>query len=342
MPTNDRPFLLDQWYVAAKSKEVAAAPLGRRICNLPLVMFRRADGTVAALDDACPHRMYPLSKGRLVGDDIECGYHGLRFSGSGACTMIPAQATVPAGFGARAYPVVEKSALIYIWLGQPQRADPCLIPEFHENVSEGWTAVDGYRLVEAHYQLVVDNLLDLTHLTFVHPTTLAGPGIQENRLVVKVEGNRVHARREMLGVAPAPIFGIMRSFPDRIDRFQNITFIPPNHVHIRVEAAPAGARDDPDLIHHVVLNHLTPETERTTHYFWSVARTMRLDDSEVSHRLYEMNRSAFEEDAAVLKLQQQMIERDTTGAALANLGADQAIAAARRIIRNLHAAECDS
>jgi vanillate O-demethylase monooxygenase subunit len=339
MPTSDRRFLLDQWYVAAKSREIERAPLGRRICDRALVLFRRADGSVAALDDVCPHRMYPLSRGRLVGDDIECGYHGLRFSGSGACTLIPAQSTVPSGFGVRSYPAVERCALVHVWLGSPEKADPGLIPDFHENVADGWTAVDGYRLVEAHYQLVVDNLLDLTHLTFVHPRTLAGPGIQENPLAVRVEGNRVHARREMPSVEPAPIFRVMRTFPARIDRFQNITFIPPNHVHIRIEASPAGERDDPDLVHHVVLNHLTPETERTTHYFWSVARRMRLDDEEVSRRLYEMNRSAFEEDAAVLKLQQESIERDTTGAALANLESDQAIAAARRIIRRLHAAE---
>ena len=336
------PFLLNQWYVAAKAKELTAEPLGRVICGEPVVMFRREDGTAAALDDRCPHRHYALSSGRIVGNDIECGYHGLRFNGAGTCTHMPAQKNIPAGFVVRAYPVVEKSGLVYIWPGAAAKADAALIPDFFENVAPGWRPVDGYRHVEANYQLVIDNLLDLTHLTFVHPTTLAGPGIQENPLVVTVEGDQVKARREMRGVDPAPIFHVMRRFDGKIDRFQNITFTPPNHVHIRIEASPAGAVDDPDLVHHVVLNHLTPETERTTHYFWSVSRRMKLDDAEVSHRLYEMNRAAFEEDATVLKRQQQMIDRyargvgDNSGPVLTNLEADKALSAARRIIRRKH------
>ena len=334
-----RPFLLNQWYVAAKAAEVSRAPLGRSICNEPLVLFRREDGTAAALDDRCPHRKYALSAGRMIGNDIECGYHGLRFDGAGTCTHMPAQKTIPPRFGVRAYPTVEKSGLIYVWLGSPAKADPATIPDFFENASPGWTAVQGYRRVEANYQLVIDNLLDLTHLTFVHPTTLAGAGIQENPFVVTVEGDIVRGRREMRNVDPAPIFSVMGRFSGKIDRFQNVTFLPPNHVHIRVEASPAGMNDDPDLVHHVVLNHLTPETERTTHYFWSLSRRMKLDDPVVSHKFYEMNRAAFEEDAAVLKLQQQMIERDTSGTALSNLDADKALSAARRILRRKYEEE---
>lgn len=333
-----RTFPLQQWYVAAKAAEVGRSPLGRTICNEPLVMFRRQDGTLAVLDDRCPHRLYQLSKGAVVGDEIECGYHGLRFDGAGACTHIPAQGKIPSRFGVRSFPAVERSGLVFVFMGDAARADPATIPDFAENVAPGWTPVGGYRLVEANYQLVIDNLLDLTHLTFVHKTTLAGPGIQENPLVVTVDGDKVHARREMPNVAPAPIFRIMRDFGAAIDRYQNITFLPPNHVHIRIDATPPGARDDPDRVHHVVLNHLTPETERTTHYFWSVARRMRLDDATVSHKLYEMNRAAFEEDAEVLRHQQKMIDRDPSGA-LANLDADKAIAAARRIVRGMVEAE---
>ena len=336
---SQRPFLLNQWYVAAKAGEVGREPQGRVICNEPLALFRRADGSAAVIADRCPHRQYPLSSGRLVGDELECGYHGLRFNGAGTCTHMPAQKNIPAGFVVRAYPVVEKNGLVYVWFGAPAKADATLIPDFIENASPGWTAVQGYRLVEANYQLVIDNLLDLTHLTFVHPTTLASAGIQENPLLVTVEGDCVRARREMRDVDPAPIFSVMGRFTGRIDRFQNIQFIPPNHIHIRVEASPAGMTDDPDLVHHVVLNHLTPETERTTHYFWSLARRMKLDDADVSRRFYQMNRAAFEEDAVVLKRQQQMIERDPAGGALANLEGDKAVAAARRILRRKHEEE---
>ncbi len=332
-------FPLQHWYVAAMAHEVGRTPLARRICNEPLVMFRREDGSVAALDNRCPHRLYPLSSGEIVGDDIACGYHGMRFNGAGMCTHIPAQPNIPPRFRVRGFPAVERDGLVFVFMGDPVRADATKIPAFPENGGTGWAASGARRHVEAGFQLVVDNLLDLTHLTFVHKTTLAGPGIQENPLLVTVEGDRVRARREMRDVDPAPIFRTLRHFPGRIDRFQNIMFMPPSHVHIRIEAAPAGAVDDPDLVHHVVLNHLTPETDRTTHYFWSICRRMRLDDAEAGQRLFELNRAAFEEDAVVLARQQAMIDLDPAGSALANLDADKATAEARRIVRRLIEAE---
>ena len=123
----------------------------------------------------------------------------------------------------------------------------------------------------------------------------------------------------------------------RIDRFQNITFHLPSHVHIRVEATPAGTKDDPDLVHHVVLNHLTPETEKTTHYFWSITRRIRVDDNELSTRLHRMNKMAFDEDVGVLRDQQSLCDTDTTP--LVNLAADRAVSEVRRIIRRKFAEE---
>ena len=325
------PFLLDQWYVCARSPEIRRAPLSRMICGVPLVFYRRLDGGVAALDDRCPHRLYMLSRGHLHGDEIECGYHGIRFGADGHCAHIPAQKEIPAGFAARSYPIVEKSELVFIWMGDTARADPALVPDFPENSGAEWAPARDHLLIEANWQLIVDNLLDLTHLTFVHKTTLASSGIQENPLVVRVEGDRVIARREMLDVEPAPIFHTIRQFKGHIVRFQNITFIPPNHIHIRVEARPAGQIDDPDLVHHVVLNHLTPETERTTHYFWSISRRLRINDPALTDLLHRMNRTAFEEDAVILRDQQRML--DLGGPPLVNLAADKAVNEARRILR---------
>ena len=306
---------------------------GRMICGTPLAMYRGADGVVHALNDRCPHRKFALSQGRLVGDDIECGYHGIRFSGDGACTLIPAQADIPEGFGVRAYPTTEKNGLVYVWMGDAAKADLTLIPDFFENVEGEWAPATDYLLVDANWQLIIDNLLDLTHLTFVHKTTLASSGIQENPLVVTVEGDIVRARREMHNVEPAPIFNTIRQFHGNIDRFQNISFIPPNHVHIRLEASPAGAANDPDLVHHVVLNHLTPETEKTTHYFWTISRRLRVTDAALTDLLHRMNRTAFEEDAIILRHQQRMMDGDSEHVPLVNLAADKATNEARRILR---------
>ena len=330
-----RTFPLQQWYVAAMADEVGAKPFARTICGEPLVMFRRQDKSIAALDDRCPHRLYPLSNGEVVGDDIECGYHGLRFNGAGACTGIPAQKEIPKRFGVRSFPAAEKNGLVFVFMGDPARASISDIPHFPERDGPLWAAYGAHRHIAANYQLVVDNLLDLTHLTFVHKTTLAGPGIQENPLAVTVEKDCVRARREMWNVDPAPIFRTLRHFPAKIDRFQNIAFTAPSHVHIRIEATPAGTRNDPDLVHHVVLNHLTPETERTTHYFWSISQRIKPADVDAGQRLFTLNRAAFEEDAEVLARQQAMIDRNPGGATLANLEADKACAAARRIVRKL-------
>jgi phenylpropionate dioxygenase-like ring-hydroxylating dioxygenase large terminal subunit len=328
-----RPFLLNQWYVCARAIEIKHAPMTRMICGVPMMMFRRRDGVVAALDDRCPHRKYPLSKGHMHGDEIECAYHGIRFAGDGRCTNIPAQAEIPAGFAARAYPIVEKSGLVFIWMGDRDKADESLAPDFVENVGPAWAPAHDYLHIEANWQLIIDNLLDLTHLTFVHKSTLASPGIQENPLTVTVDGDRLSARREMMNVDPAPIFRTIREFPGNIDRFQNLTFIPPNNVHIRLEARPAGQVDDPDLVHHVVLNHLTPETERTTHYFWTISRRLRVTDVVLTDLLHRMNRTAFEEDAFILRHQQRMV--DLGGDALVNLAADKAVNETRRIIRRM-------
>ncbi len=327
------PFLLNQWYVCARSPEIKHARLTRMICGVPLLLFRRRDGEITAIDDRCPHRKYPLSQGHLHGDEIECAYHGIRFGKNGQCTRIPAQSEIPAGFGARAFPVIEKSALVYIWMGDPAKADPRLVPDFFENCGPDWAPAQDHLLIEANWQLIIDNLLDLTHLTFVHKTTLASSGIQENPLTVTVDGDRVSARREMLNVEPAPIFQTIREFLGNIDRFQNLTFIPPNHVHIRLEARPAGKLDDPDLVHHVVLNHLTPETERTTHYFWTISRRLRVNDVVLTDLLHRMNRTAFEEDAIILRQQQRMVDIGG-GEPLVNLAADRAVNEARRVIRS--------
>ena len=137
------PFLRNQWYTAATSTEVCAKPLARTICDEPLVIFRGQDGTVAVLTDRCPHRKAPLSAGEVVGNDIQCGYHGIRFAADGACTHVPGDVPIGRDFRARCFPAREVHGLIFVWLGEPALADPALIPDFGENVKPGWTGVHG-------------------------------------------------------------------------------------------------------------------------------------------------------------------------------------------------------
>jgi vanillate O-demethylase monooxygenase subunit len=325
-------FLRNQWYAAAASSEIGTAPLGRTICGEPIALFRAAGGTIAALEDRCPHRKYQLSRGVVANGLLQCGYHGLKFDGSGRCVEIPSQATIPRGLNAHTYPAIERHALVFVWLGDPKRADPALIPDFHENDADGFKAVHGYLYVKADYRLLIDNLLDLTHVAVVHKTTLGGPGILENSLEVEVDGDVVRTLRVMRNVDPAPIHRTIRHFPGKIDRRQETEFRPPIYVHINLGAVPHGSNEPIEVPHHVVINSLTPETERTTHYFWSVARTRALDDESVSEKLKTIHNVAFNEDVVVIEAQQRMIDSDPAGGVLANLDGDEACAAARRIL----------
>lgn len=333
-------FLQNQWYVAATAAEISRTPFARRICNQPMVMFRRQDGGVVVLEDRCAHRKVPLSKGELIGDEIQCGYHGFRFDGSGACTLISTKDAMPRGFGVRAYTAVERHTLIFVWLGDRAAADPALIPDFSLNDQPGWTMVPGYTYVKGHYELLMDNVLDLTHVMFTHKTTLAGGGVTDNPLEVTVDGDRVHAQRIMRNVDTAPIFKAAKGLAGKIDRWQILDFEPPIYMTANLGAMPPGEAEELGKVPtHIIYNSFTPETERSTHYFWQVVRCWSLDDRKVSDMYRDMIVLAFDEDARIVEAQQQRIDDDETGRPLASFSGDRAGQEARRIIRRKFAEE---
>jgi phenylpropionate dioxygenase-like ring-hydroxylating dioxygenase large terminal subunit len=331
--TQMAPFLCNQWYTAATSAELGAKPLARTICNEPLVIFRAQEGAVAVLTDRCPHRKAPLSCGEVVGNDIQCGYHGIRFAADGACTHVPGNVPIGRNFRARCFPAREIHGLIFVWLGEPSLADPALIPDFSENVKPGWTGVHGTLYVKGNYQLLIDNILDLTHVVFVHKTTLAGGGVAETPLEVDVDGDVVRAQRLMHNVDTAPIYRAARNLHGNIDRWQFLEFRPPIYARITLGAREAGSDLPFGTPTHVVLNSFTPETERTTHYFWSTVRSWGLDDASVSKTYKDMTDLAFAEDARIVEAQQRLIDSDPSGAPLVSLAFDRAALAARRIIK---------
>jgi phenylpropionate dioxygenase-like ring-hydroxylating dioxygenase large terminal subunit len=329
-------FLRDQWYVAARSDEVGAKPLGRVICNEPIVLYRAGNGQVSVLEDRCPHRMARLSLGEVVGDEIQCGYHGARFRGNGDCTLIPSQKDlpIPRGFGVRSFPVIETYALVFIWVGEAEKADPALIPEWvGKNTAQGWKAVHGYHHVKGNYQLVIDNLLDLSHVTYTHKTTLAGPGVDDTPMDVEIDGEVVRTSRVIRNVDPAPIHRAIKGFTGKIDRWQNSQFEAPIYILVTLGAEIAGTTEKLIEPTHLVINAATPETDTTTHYFWSVTRPFDIDNEALSKKFLEITYTAFDEDAAVIEEQQKMIDTAPPGAALVNFRGDNGGAAARRVMR---------
>ncbi len=330
-------FIRNHWYVAATSAEVTAGkPFARMLLNEPVVLFRRRDGSVAMLEDRCPHRKAPLSLGEVIGDEIQCGYHGVRLDGNGTCTAIPSQrdAPIPRNFCARSYPVVEQHALIFVWMGDPAKADPALLPDWmtETNTKPGWTAVHGYHYVKGNYQLVADNLLDLTHVTYTHKTTLAGPGIDETPMDVWVEGDIVRTQRVIRNVDPAPIHRAIKGFAGKIDRWQISEFRPPSSILVTLSAEEAGKWEQMESPTHLVIDSVTPETETTSHYFWSVSRCFAIDNEELSRKFLEITRTAFDEDVAIIEAQQKRITSDRSKRPLVSFLGDKAGAAARRIV----------
>ena len=188
-------FLKNCWYVAAHPSEVGREPLARTILNEKLMMYRGEDGRGHALGNVCPHRFAFLSKGKLVGDVIECPYHGLRFDTTGACVHNPhGDGTIPPHARVKSYPFVERHGLFWIWMGNVARADPEIIPDFSALVQDGFAPVHGYLQIQANYQLLVDNLMDLTHIEFLHTALSTPDWITKRRSEVTQNPGIVHAR----------------------------------------------------------------------------------------------------------------------------------------------------
>jgi vanillate O-demethylase monooxygenase subunit len=304
-------FLKKCWYVAAWGHEIDSGLLGRKIVGEPVVLFRHADGTPVALEDRCCHRHLPLSKGKLQGEGIQCGYHGLEFDRTGACVRIPGQTRVPPGSRVRAYPVVERWRWIWVWMGDPARADEALIPDYHWNDDPGWTSYGDLYHVKGDYRLLVDNLMDLSHIQFLHATTLGASTDVNAEIKVSRTAENVLVSRWVLDTPPAPMYAHALQTNAHVDRWQNIKYTPASSVVIDAGSAIAGTgapQGDRSRGVETYSNHfLTPETETSTHYFWHHARNFRRGDDKFTGELRRMFSSALMEDVVAIEAQQKSI-----------------------------------
>ena len=216
-----------------------------------------------------------------------------------------------------------------------KEADPSLIPDFRENSDPGWAPVPGYLNIACNYQIMVDNILDLTHVVFVHKTTLAGGGVTDTPLEVKVEGDSVKAQRVMMNVDTAPIYRAARGLNGKIDRWQIFESLPPCYVKIVLGAREAGATTPLGEPVHMVLNGFTPESEKRHHYFWSTTRPWALGDKKVDELYKGMIDLAFNEDKEIVEEQQKFIDADPENSHFTNFAFDRAGQSARRILRRL-------
>jgi len=298
------------WQVIAFANEIGDRPLARTVCNEEIVLFRTTTGEAVALADRCPHRLAPLSLGRVAGDQIQCGYHGLCFDREGSCVRVPGQDQVPSRARVRKYPLVERHTFAWIWLGDAARADPALVPDFHWMDDPAWASVPGYHHFAANYQLVNDNLLDLSHESFVHEDTIGNESVAEAPFSVTLHGNMVRVHRDMDNIEAPPFYKQTTGFNDRINRWHSNHFTAPGFHVIENGAMPAETRDRSKALERKVLNLITPETATTSHYFWGIVRQFRLNDPELDDIIRKGIVRTFDQDKTVLEAQQRALGPD--------------------------------
>jgi vanillate O-demethylase monooxygenase subunit len=305
----------NRWYVAAWDSEVDRNPLARTICGEPVMFYRRLDSSVVAMRDACPHRLLPLSMGIKEGDSIRCRYHGLLIDSDGRAAEMPLRGDpVNSAVCVRTYPVAERHRFVWVWIGDPDQADPTLIPDFWPCSREGWTFDGGYNRIACDYRLLIDNLMDLTHETYVHDGSIGQPELMDAPIETHVEGNEVIVTRWMAGIEAPPFWRGALKKHGLVDRWQICRFLPPSNVIIDVGVAPVGAgatvESHDQGVRGFVIDAITPESETSTHYFWGMARNFDATDAGFTARFKTQQGGVFAEDIEVLEAQQRSILRN--------------------------------
>lgn len=327
----------DCWYVAATSDEVGGAPVGRTLLDLPVVLYRTGDGEVAALADRCAHRGFPLSRGRLEGDLLVCGYHGLRYDASGACVRVPSQENVPPRLCVQAYPVVERAPYVWIWLGDPRRSRLTAIPDLPWLTGDDWAASGTTVSVAANYMLVHEHYLDLTHIPEVHPreTPVGMEEIPPFDQVLVSETSATYERQ--LPTAPladweAEWTGLPR---DRTyERRHRARFLSPA-VLVDAWEIDTGPEHWPEIAR---VQAVTPESPTTTHLFWQVARNHAVERELIGRHMHEVFMEVLRADVEVIETVQATVGYQASSAGV-HIGADAGVLRVRRIIAGMLAAE---
>lgn len=335
-------YLRNCWYMAAWADQVPAEGLARTLLDQPVFLFRDSEGRPRALLDRCPHRFAPLSEGKVADGVVTCPYHGLAFDGSGACVANP-HGPVTRALATRGYPVAEAHRAWWIWMGDPALADPAAIRDLRFLDDAPATAFNkGYLCGSGHYQLFVDNILDLSHTDFLHPTTLGGGSITRTRAKVAQRDDGIIAIHwHSFDEVPVPL--IAPRLPpgvDRVDAWTEVEWSAPGVMRLVSGAVPAGTpREAGGNVFNVHI--LTPETRSTSHYFFASTRDYAVDDAALNEMTRQVRERIFStEDEPMIAAQQARIgDRDFWSLKPALLRIDEGAVLVRRRMEALIAAE---
>ncbi|WP_144095919.1 aromatic ring-hydroxylating dioxygenase subunit alpha [Croceicoccus sediminis] len=335
-------YLRNAWYAAAWSDEIGRTQLARTFLDEPVVLFRETDDTPVALADRCPHRFAPLSEGALVGDAIQCPYHGLRFGSDGAC-IHNYHGPVPKAASVRRYPLMERYGVTWIWMGDAEQAHEDRLPDFGGFYgNERFAVARGYLHVKGNYQLAVDNLLDLTHAQFLHPA-LGNPDSSEHvTFKMKSDSSTVWASYFFDGEPVTPFKKMVWDSPsETCDRAADMRWEAPSNLYLEVATTECGQPRDENALLIPSTHFLTPETGKTAHYFWMNARNCRIDDEKLTEMFRESTDKAFrhEDEPMIALVQERMGDNDFDSLNPVFLTTDRAAGKARQILTKLIDAE---
>ena len=346
-------YVRDAWYMAAWDRDIGTErPLAQSILDEPIVLYRTPDGAVVALEDRCAHRLAPLSAGRCEQGNIRCMYHGLVFDRTGACVSIPGQAEIPARVRVRSYPVAERYGAVWVWMGEPERADEELLPPFVGYHDPAWAMEPGRMDYAAPARLIHDNLLDLTHIAFVHYTTFAGGSEQsaqgwidaETRYATLPRGVRISRWMKDAPTAPVgPSVGSTAS-TSAVDLWTSYDFLVPG-IFLQItaryrrgdyELADDGSPVGQPLFSTFTCQAVTPTKGSEASYFFAFGPWAA--DAGRKQFFADLGRAAFEEDRRIIEAQFTSIRR-TTDPVMMPLAMDKAVLMYAGVVKRLLAQE---
>ena len=339
-------FVRNQWYVAAFSEEVSDELLGRTILGEPIVFYRTSDGTPVGLADRCVHRRYPLSEGKLdANDNLVCGYHGFTYNPSGVCVAVPAQQRIPRSARVGAYPVVEQDRFIWVWIGDVNLADRSLIPSLPFLDDPVWAVLRGMAPLKCRYDLLVDNLMDLSHETYLHSEWIGTPDVAETPTTTSTDedANIVWVSRHMENVVCPPSYipsMAAKGFSGNIDRWQDIEYHAPALYLLNSRIGPPGVPpredgDDSHAAHKKIVYGITPSTANTTYDFWCVARDHEVGDPAADERGMKSQSAVVLQDVVALDLLEATLATEPPNYQELSVNIDTGALAARRMLKRL-------
>lgn len=342
MADMDTPLIRNCWYVAAKSEDVTQQLSDCWLLGQNVLLYRTKNGEPVSMDNRCPHRSFPLSQGKRIGDNVACGYHGMTFAPNGQCVGFPPIEKTPANIRTRAFPVVERAPLIWIWLGDPSKADPGLLPAHHAIEEDGWSTVGGYYHVDANYVGLQENLQDLSHFEHLHATSIGAPDQNIAEVEIEIDGDAIHATRTYKDILAPPLWDKALGLKDkRVTRTIAETCHSPALCDAITTIKGIGRDDSEPQDYHLKIWHfVTPEHQHKTHYWWFFSRNFATDDTQADKLFAESIGAAFMEDKEALeRISQLCINDSRDGFSEMSFKSDKAGVLLRRQFQKLADAE---